>query len=159
MFDYNYNYNYSQCCCPSHRQHSNVCSYLRLYSGLTSLAPYSTVYTVQDPFPYAQLSRWTSSNLSEMFLHCGLLFTCIFLFGLMVIPLMLCAMSQPRNFACVRPFPLPDLELSLTVPAPAVTSPLTLPSSRYTLRHSYSLAQALMPVESAAELRDTMQSI
>jgi len=58
---------------PSHRWHSKVCSYLRLYSEFTSLAPYS--HTVQNPFPYKQLSCWVGPDLLEIFLPSGLLFT------------------------------------------------------------------------------------
>lgn len=35
---------------PSHRRHSWICSYFELYSGLTSLASYSSAYTVRNPF-------------------------------------------------------------------------------------------------------------
>src|SRR6218665_1335408 len=68
---------YSQCCCPTHRRHSKVCLYLRFYSGLVSLAPCSTAKTVQNPFPYVQLSCCGGSDLPvpQIFLHYCLRFT------------------------------------------------------------------------------------
>ena len=85
----------------------------------TLLAPYSTAHTVQNPFPFMQLSCWAFPNLPEIFLHSGLLFI---LEGLLVLQLSVLWLFLACTVLLPTPGPLAmlvlDLELSSTVSAP-----------------------------------------
>src|SRR6218665_2169494 len=62
---------YTQCCCLAIRRQPKVSPYFRLYSGLTLVSSYSMAYTVENPFPYVQLSCWGDSDLPEICLRYG----------------------------------------------------------------------------------------